>query len=419
MNRLIGLLMMCLVFAAAFAALAETGVVTTKDGRVLHGEIRKAADRVEITSLGKSHRIPNKDLKSVRMDSEIEADYEKRLAAAKSDDLSAQVELLNWTQAQGNPELVLRQANAVLRLKSDHAEAMEMKRKAFEAIKAERAARPAAGQAHPPARAGGDNGGESGGDEGDEGTPAGGPRKLTKAEINRIRFHELRALREKGREPVPDTCTVNIPRTVIEDFLRDVAGEEQYKGREGRERFLKLSPERKLAEIAVNKAGVKYIDKIEIKTDPAIFLEFKTKVLPIVMRGCASSNCHGGADAEKTGLRLFNDARRTAGSVYTNFVLLDEYESGKFAMIDRGQASRSLLLCWMMPPDQSPPEIPRHPGNAKIKPIFQNRNNPTYEALEFWIRGLRLPHPDYGVRLRPAAASASAPAEDHDEKMNP
>ena len=36
---------------------------------------------------------------------------------------------------------------------------------------------------------------------------------------------------------------------------------------------------------------------VRIMTDPAPITSFKTKVLPIIMAGCASAGCHGGTHA--------------------------------------------------------------------------------------------------------------------------
>jgi len=254
---------------------------------------------------------------------------------------------------------------------------------------------------------------ESTGDQPDSEEPeSAAQRKLTDAEIKRLRYMELRALRVGRIEA--DTARVQVPRSVIDEFMKEMEGREGFRGDEDRRGFLRQSQEKKLAEIALRSEalphkGAKYIDRIEIRTDPDVFQDFRHKVMPHVLRGCASTACHGGARSAATGLRLFDDPKKTTESAYTNFLLLDEIKIGNYHMIDRDYPERSLLLTWMLPPDQTEVKV-RHPGDAKIKPQFLNTRNTTYQTIKTWIEELRHPHPEYGVRLHPAPP-ATQPAE--------
>ena len=51
----------------------------TQDGQAIHGDVRDDGDQVEVTHAGRKHRYTRTNLKSVRMDREIEADYQQYL----------------------------------------------------------------------------------------------------------------------------------------------------------------------------------------------------------------------------------------------------------------------------------------------------------------------------------------------------
>src|SRR5439155_24468417 len=151
-----------------------------------------------------------------------------------------------------------------------------------------------------------------------------------------LRFFELQAWRgvnEDGHIPT-DRVRVVIPQATVDAFFRKVEGIEGYKGKEGRRRFNLLPQEAKLARIVAD-GGEEYVDRVEIKSDPEVFMTFKNKVMPILITNCSTSTCHGKPGGDRTGFRIFDEATRPPESVYTNFLQLDEYESGRYHMIDR------------------------------------------------------------------------------------
>lgn len=252
-------------------------------------------------------------------------------------------------------------------------------------------------------------------EEGDD-APADGTRVLTKDEVNRIRFKELLTFRVQQPDE-PDSwerIRVNVPRAVAEEFIKAMSGKRFYEGPEARQRFMKLSPDRKLHEMA-RESGEQFMDKVEIRADPEVFLDFRRRVLPRIMQGCATANCHGGVAGDKIGLKLINDPKKSELMTYQNFLLLDEitfdYQQGadrrRYYMIDRARPAESVLLAWLTRADQTSVPV-AHPGDAKVEPIFVNTRNAGYQGIHEWIDSLRLPRPDYGVVLRPHAASQPA-----------
>jgi len=243
-------------------------------------------------------------------------------------------------------------------------------------------------------------------------------RKLTPEEINRIRYMELRAMRM--RTSVPDRVSVKIPRDTIDEFLLEMEGDPRFLGKRNRQAFLKKTATQKLHIIAQCK-GAEFADKVEIRTDPEVFVEFRRNVMPIVLRSCATNGCHGQANEEAVGFRLFKDPKRTPATTYANFVILSDLEFGGGQVLDRGQPENSLMLTYMLPRSEVKVRR-RHPGDVEYRPTFQSRKTARYKRIERWIGLLRprLKHnsDDYGVRLVPLQADAED-AGDSDEKPPP
>ncbi len=255
------------------------------------------------------------------------------------------------------------------------------------------------------------------------------PKLLTPAQINRIRFMELRGMRL--RTDRPDAVTVKIPRETIEEFLESLKGEPGFENhRKTRREFMKLTPAQRLHEIAVRK-GEDWADRVEIKSDPEVFKTFKRKVLPTVLRTCAAAGCHTSTNEEPVGFRLYKDPKRTVATTYTNFITLDSHElttegddddgdgDAIRGLIDRESPEDSLLLGYMLPPDDVKPEL-RHPGDAEFKPAFTSRGSTVYKNIIRWIGSLRRPSDGYGLDDKKKAEPQDAdPPDDPGDKRRP
>ncbi|MBK8267912.1 MAG: hypothetical protein IPK83_06240 [Planctomycetes bacterium] len=218
---------------------------------------------------------------------------------------------------------------------------------------------------------------------------------LTPEQISRISYMELRGIRKNDSEP--DRVTVKISKDVIDEFLLSMEGHEDFRENRAKREFLKMTPPKKLHIIARYK-GAEYADKVLIKSDPELFVEFKKSVLPHVLKGCATSGCHTGTNRDAKGFALLNDPKRTVQSVYSNFILLNDLKVGQQSVIDRSQPTQSLLLNYLLPRNEVQAEL-RHPGDVEIRPLFQSRKHNRYERILKWIESLKHPAEDYGVHL--------------------
>ncbi|HKQ50670.1 MAG TPA: hypothetical protein VJZ71_21545 [Phycisphaerae bacterium] len=246
-------------------------------------------------------------------------------------------------------------------------------------------------------------------------------RKLTKSEINRIRFLELRGMRLTQAEQ-PDRVTVKVPQAVVDDFLLEMQGEPDFSNEAARREFRKLTPPQKLHIIAKRK-GEAYADKIEIQSDPEVFVEFRKHVMPTIIRGCAMAGCHAPGMEQETRFSLFKDPKKAANTTYANFVVLNELAVEEYPLINRSQPENSLLLSYMLPIKDVRPGM-RHPGTEQLRPLYQSRNAPAYRRIERWIASLKHPKSDYGVRLlpggdAPAREAAGPPTSQPQQQSEP
>jgi hypothetical protein len=239
-------------------------------------------------------------------------------------------------------------------------------------------------------------------------------RKLTEQEIWRIRFLELRGNRQGAKVP-PESISVKVEKKQADEFLTLLEGspkpwmpeDSSATDAQARAEFHKLTAAQKAHYIAAER-GPAFADKIHIMTDPEVFKEFRSKVMPIVLRGCATTGCHGPTGSEEAKFHLYRDPKKAADTTYANFVILNDLSVGGGPIINRGQPSSSLLLMYMLPTKDVRPEL-RHPGKVEFKPVFQNRASLDYKRLENWIGSLKHPADDYGVHLLAAAAPPEAP----------
>lgn len=240
-------------------------------------------------------------------------------------------------------------------------------------------------------------------------------RKLTKKEISRIRFMELRGMRLSAADQ-PDRVIVKIPAAVVDEFLTEMQGEPDFSTDAGRREFRKLTPPQKL-HVMAKRTGEAFADKVDIQTDPEVFVEFRKQVLPTIFKGCATSGCHSPGNEAQSHFSLYKDPKKSAATTYANFIVLTELGVGDYPLLNRTQPENSLLLTYMLPAKDV--KVPmRHPGKEEIRAQFQTANAPTFRKIERWIASLKHPQPDYGVRLLPNPTT-TAESGDPDSKPNP
>ncbi len=136
-------------------------------------------------------------------------------------------------------------------------------------------------------------------------------------------------------------------------------------------------------------------------------------------RSCATTECHGGLNGGQ--FLLTNRFRRTERAVYTNFYILNQFEtSDGLPMIDAEEPRLSVLLQMGLPQEDA---LWPHPEVIGWRPVFRSEEDERFQRAAAWIDGLYTPRPEYELdyllpgdrpraELRGEAADAPRGAEE-------
>ncbi len=235
------------------------------------------------------------------------------------------------------------------------------------------------------------------------------PALLSALDIQRLKYYELR--QDGAAEPVRVQVVGGRGRQeLFRDVLQDLSQRPDFNAR-WREVLLNGTLEERVQLVAAT-SGAKYADRLRIMDDPEVFATFRSRVLPQIVKNCATSGCHAGASAAV--FRLPQAARYDDAGAYTTFVLLDRLQTVHGPLIDRADPERSPLLGYMLPARDNPLAHPPLAGKHRYSPPLRSRESAVYEADLAWIHSLRTPHADYGLDY-----GAPAPAVADQERTEP
>jgi hypothetical protein len=166
---------------------------------------------------------------------------------------------------------------------------------------------------------------------------------------------------------------------------------------------------------------------VRITSDPQALAEYRTRIEPRILAGCASSGCHNSENVGRAGgFYLYSNVRSPPAS-YTNFFILQNYSrkvdttdafgkgEAERMMIDRLHAQSSLLVQYALPRVMA--STP-HPDVPNWKPMYWRTDDPACVEILNWIgTTLRPIRPDYEIKFtvpwtsppttEPAAATTS------------
>jgi hypothetical protein len=308
---------------------------------------------------------------------EVEDEYARRVKRLAPNDVEGHFELAMWCKEKQAWSLLRKECTHVLLLEPDH----EQARLLLELAKANLPDEEEAGESGPARESGGG--------------PAPGEvsRLVTDDEIQILRRAELDC-------NVPERITVKFKNDAVRRYAS-----EMIRDPDKRRWFYGLSPAEKAQTILCDESvRERFAKDIFITSDPQRFRTFERQVLPIIQRGCATSNCHGGPDAGR--FRLHTGRRLSPNEVYTNYLLLFEFTRDSEKMINRSFADRSLLLHYGLKDavvDEFHPT--RHP--TEIEPVYQSPTDRDYLTVQDWIRTLDVIPPEYGINLNEPPSAKS------------
>lgn len=383
-NRLISAAAVLVAAGLAIAA-GKPGVLKTKTGVVYDGIVDERDQSVVVNVRGIETTIPREEIESItygdfesRWDSEYAkldaADDKGRVRAARAAFDERRYDLA---------EKALRDAQAI---NPNNAEAAELLRLTINQRRLEQNRPPSGEATHTPAN---NNGAAATGVQ-----PAGRYNLLTPDDVNRIKQAELREGDTKAR--------FRFDNGVLKRYWdANPSLADRYRN------FGEFSRSGLDAALAIIKDGGDLAKDVKITNDPQALADFKANVQPLILRGCATSACHGGNNEASKRFALVLPGTDQA-QAYTNFYLLQQTrvnQSKSVAehvlsggptwayMIDRTSPERSLLLQYGLPPGQA--DI-RHPIVKGYTGLF-NRDDARYNTIRNFIRSLAPIQPDYGI----------------------
>jgi hypothetical protein len=392
MNRRIpvGALLVALgVLALTSFASAKNGIVRTKDGRTIEGDVTdKGNDGVTIKTRIATVTLAKDDVQSITYAENIQEAYEQRLKALPKDATARHhIDIARWLFENREYQLARKELDKALALDPNSAEAATFKQTVARTEALDRGRQPNGDR--PPVAPPDRNPGAT--------RPAAhairpGDRKLLEPEdINTIRQLELNERADRNR------VRVNFAADVKRRFI-------DYDNRDARE-FNAMTPFTQAWDILRN--GTQEMRKdVKVVSDPAAIAEFRTAVQPTILQGCATTGCHGGTNAGK--FVLYSPADNEAVT-YTNFYILTQFaadvDGGRRKALDRLYPGNSLILQFGLPRDRAEFD---HPEAAGWAPIYRDSQDPRYRRIADWMKNaLAAVEPKYDIEYTlPGGAGA-------------
>ena len=356
-------------------AAAELAKVHLKNGTVMRGDVELSEAEAVIRNVAGVVRCPREQVGRIEWLEEaktVRANYMRRFWVLPRDDVSGHFALAEWLVERRLFDPAREQCAYVLKLDPDREDARLLLQKVEQQSGKVAETQPVEGVTSQPTKAG------------LEPPPLLGPRDILKLKLSELALDgpperlNVRFRKPRGERDLEDLVRRDMRATSDYDPDWDQTLD---KGRT----YEKLP-------IVLKATGLKYVDRIDLRGHPRIFTTYRRRVLPIVLKGCARSGCHGGRTAHAF---CFPAGSRTSDEfVYTSFAILDSMQTAAGPMIDRDLPEDSALIRYMLPVEG---EQQGHPPvkQSRVTPMLRGTRDPRYQMLVEWISSLRCPHPDY------------------------
>lgn len=394
-------LMACMLLGFVCSlAWGRPGVLVTRQGQTLNGDINEKDETYVVTIRGIDTIVQRRDVVSVEYHEDMEKQFQEKLSRLGPKDVNGRIDLARWAFDRDRYDLAREALEAARAIEPNNPDVTKMLETVQSQIRLERSAqtRPAtaAQQAHSPAT-------------GPAATQPGPPT----TERNLLTANDINAIRQLEINTRQDT---QLRFAFNNDVRKRFVAQENLNPAT----FASLRPHEQALRILEYGTPDMHRD-VRVLSDPAGMLEFRRVIQPLVLQNCATSNCHGGAGGGAGGLFLFSPADNDA-TTYTNFYILQSYRrpgeqtQGVFGgadrrMIDRATPRQSLLIHYALPPTIAEFD---HPDVRGYKPALRNAGDPNYERLLNWIEFGLVPTretEDYGITYDPPGRpSTTAPA---------
>ena len=222
---------------------------------------------------------------------------------------------------------------------------------------------------------------------------------LSEEQINLIKVYEI----DLEAEP-----RLLIERSTIDEILKRYPEHPLVPvTREGKEEFYRKTPV-EILDIMFRIGARDLYKEVRVLGQPESMKTFRDDISASWLTNrCATTRCHGGNEAGR--LRLLNRSPNSEATVYSNFLLLDRFDTRRpVPMIDYTNPTDSLLLQMALPREDV---LYPHPDVKGWRPVFVNDRSPQYRAAVRWMRMMYQPRPDYPIEYDPFAEPAEQPEE--------
>lgn len=373
-----GLLILCL----SSVLLARQGVIKTKDGQTLEGDIDDThPDGVYITIHNVQTTVHRSDIASITYAKDPRQEFNERMGKLGPADIKGRLDLARFEFEQGHNDLAREAVESAQKIDPNNRDAADLKATIERemALKPRDAGAPAAPATPAPAA--------------NAAAPTTGQtaRYLSARDVNAIKQKEMR----------PDeNLRVRFDNDVKRRYL--ALGVKQPR------EFNSETPSQQAQDILATN-DPKLAEDVIILSDPETMATFHSKVQPAILAGCAAAGCHS---SEKGGDFILYPNSTEPNVWYTNFYIIqnytkkvqgvDRFPGGQGAaqrgMIDRAQPDQSLLLQYGMPPNLA---AFAHPEVSGYRPVFRSPQDARYQSVLNWIQSLNPVKPDYGIKFTP------------------
>ncbi len=369
-----------MIVLAGTAATAVLGQqlqrITLKDGNTIDGIVTKTDAGYQVKRPnGLVAVIPADRVLKVEKITTPKSEFEKRLAKVKPNDADGMYQLAAWARQKKMLPEAWDLVEKILAFKPDHENAQLLRKLLEKDLAPATPVTPTT----------------------TTGATIEPSKLLTTEDVYRIRRVELRRSDDLADGEV---VSVRFRKDLLKRVVKDRLGP-QFERPRGVAEFRRWRPIVKvryiLRERETTRWDTKYRDDILIMDDPQRLRTFKNQIWPIVVGGCGSTNCHGGAKG-KGKLKLFAAPLRDDRIAYTNFYILHRWSRGGKKLINRAAPVKSRLLeCGL--PDEMADQALKHP-KPLADPVFQDRDrDANYRVVKKWIESLKHPFLEPGYRI--------------------
>jgi hypothetical protein len=386
---------------------AKPGVVKTREGRTIEGDVDERPDSVVVTVRGIATTIARENVDSIEYKGSIEDQYKDKLAKLPQPPAAADhLDLARWLLDNKAYTLAMQEVSAAQRIDPNSSEAATLETTIEGQMRLDRSPKatgtPRTTTTTPPVTGTTGTGTTAAAGKGN-GYTAAMHKYISPDDINTMRQMEWPA----DDNSVRVTFANDVKRRYVARSNANVAD------------FNAMSPVKQAQAILADGTPEERKD-VRLLTDPVPLAEYKRSIQATILTNCATSGCHGGPSGGK--FFLYGNPEGEAAT-YTNFYLLTQAvastNGAEHLMIDRSYPDQSLLALWGLPAQVSKVSHPTVSGIVWHTP-YRSTDDPQYKLLIAWINklvpvnsiGSGLPVPQYGFQspLPPLPGSEPPPA---------